>query len=74
MATLRNDSPQPVEHAPAPAAKPAASQEDPDAPLEERAKASWDADKELRAEFGKFETYMAFRKAEERGAVKRLTK
>lgn len=74
LATLRNDSPQPVEHAPAPAAKPAASQEDPDAPLEERAKASWDADKELRAEFGKFETYMAFRKAEERGAVKRLTK
>ncbi|MGY8811481.1 MAG: S49 family peptidase [Pseudomonadales bacterium] len=74
LATLRNDSPAPVAHTPAPPVHPDSSKEDPDAPLEERAKASWDADKSLRAEFGKFETYMAYRSAEERGAVKRLTK
>ncbi|MBL4835745.1 MAG: S49 family peptidase [Pseudomonas sp.] len=74
LANIRSEAPKAVQHAPTPPDPKAKVEEDPDAPLEERAKAAWDADKELRAEFGKFETYMAYRNAEERGQVKRLTK
>ena len=74
LAKLRANSPDPVKHTPAPNTPAAKKDEDPEAPLEERAKATWDADKELRSEFGKFETYHAYRKAEEGGQVKRLAK
>lgn len=40
------------------------------APVEERAQAKWDKSPELQEEFGKFSTYLAFVKAEEKGAVK----
>jgi signal peptide peptidase SppA len=39
-------------------------------PLEERAKADWDKSDSIRAEFGKFETYLAYRQASEKGLVK----
>lgn len=46
-----------------------------DAPLEERAKAEWDKDEGLKAEFGgRFETYLAYRKAEADGKVRRLSR
>lgn len=54
----------------APAA--AAGAVDPEAPLEERAKAEWDKSAALRTEFGAFETFLAFRKADEGGQVRIL--
>jgi hypothetical protein len=42
----------------------APSGEDPSQPLETRAKATWDRDPAIRAEFGQFSTYLAFRKVE----------
>ncbi len=55
---------------------PAAAAEDgkpsADAPIEERCQARWDADADVRAEFGKFETYLAFEQANEGGQVKML--
>jgi hypothetical protein len=48
---------------------------DPNAPIEERAKAKWEGDAKLRAEFaGDFKSYLAFAKAEEGGKVKILRK
>lgn len=48
---------------------------DENAPIEERAKASWDADAKLRTEFGgSFDAYLAYRKAEESGSAKVLKK
>jgi ATP-dependent Clp protease, protease subunit len=45
------------------------------APLEERAKAEWDKDGDLRAEFGDdFNAYLAYRKATEAGYAKQLGK
>ena len=43
-------------------------------PVEERAKAEWDNNPGLRAEFGDFSTYLAFEKAHEEGKVKILKK
>ena len=44
---------------------------DSSAPIEERAKAEWDKDSDLRSEFGgKFESYLAFRKNEEAGRAR----
>jgi hypothetical protein len=39
-------------------------------PIEEKAKAEWDKDATLKTEFVKFETYLAFRKADSSGRVK----
>lgn len=39
-------------------------------PVEERAKAKWDADANIRGEFGKFETYLGFFKGSESGNVR----
>lgn len=53
---------------------PASNGEEPDLaslPVEERAKAKWDADPKLRADFGdRFETYLAYAKNAEKGKVK----
>ena len=69
---LRAAAPQPVADVPAPDDKGAGI--DPDAPIETRAKAQWDRDPALRAEFGKFETYLAYATADAAGTVKLLTK
>lgn len=47
---------------------------DPNAPLEDRAKAQWKKDPKIRAEFGEYETYLAFLQAEENGQVKILNR
>jgi len=44
-----------------------------DAPIEDRAKAEWDKNANVRSEFGNdFDSYLAFRKAEDRGAARVL--
>jgi capsid assembly protease len=49
----------------------ASAVEDDSLPLEERAKAAWDKDPKIRAEFGsQYGAYLAYRKAEESGRVK----
>ena len=44
-----------------------AKTEDASLPIEERAKAEWDKDRSLHAEFGDYDTYLAYRKAEASG-------
>lgn len=51
----------------------AADVDDDSAPLEERARAKWDADKALRAEFaGDFDSFFAYMKSDEQGLVRVL--
>ncbi len=45
---------------------------DASAPIEERAAAEWAKDPAIRAEFGDKDTYLAFRKAEDEGRVRRF--
>ncbi|MGL4966152.1 MAG: S49 family peptidase [Inquilinus sp.] len=52
-------------------AAPAKPKEDANAPIDVRAKAAWEASADLQAEFGgKFESYLAFRKAEASGQAR----
>lgn len=68
---IKDDAPPPVAHAVAPDREAPAA--DDALPLEERCKLAWDRDPNLRAEFGdRFESYLAFSKAEEKGRVKIL--
>ena len=73
-AASANDAPKPLAQKPAAtgdvdSAGPAA-----DAPIEDRAKAAWDKDAKLRAEFGdKFATYLAYAKAHDAGNVRVLS-
>lgn len=46
---------------------------DPTLPTEDRCKAEWQHDPELRAEFGEVDNYIAFAKAKEGGRIKSLT-
>lgn len=69
---LRAAAPQPVADVPVPDDNGAGI--DPDAPIETRAKARWERDPDLRAEFGAFDTYLAYAKAEAAGTVKLLSK
>lgn len=69
---IAKDAPPPVPHAAAPDDQHAA--EDTSLPIEERAKAKWDADEKLRTEFGAFSTYLAYVTAHAAGTVKVLSK
>lgn len=70
-----SDAPAPVPTKPAATLPAAGAAEDPNAPLEERAKAKWDADAKLRADFGdSFATYLAAERATAAGRVKVLSK
>lgn len=46
----------------------------PDAPLEDRAQATWDSDPELRQEFSSFDAFLSYMRATEAGNVKVLKK
>jgi ClpP class serine protease len=71
LKAMREDAPPPVAHSVAPQGEGAPS--DAALPLDERCKRAWDRDPNLRAEFGdRFETYLAFSRAEEKGSVKIL--
>ncbi len=50
---------------------PNAPQIDVNAPIEERAESEWQASADIRTEFSDKDAYIAFRKAEEQGRVKR---
>lgn len=72
LQAIADDAPRPVAHAVAPDLE-AGATADAALPLEERCKRAWDRDPKLRAEFGdRYESYLAFSKAEERGSVKIL--
>lgn len=61
-------------NAPVPPAEAAAKAKDnPNLPIEERAKAAWDSTPDIRVEFkGNYDAYLALRRAEEAGRVKIL--
>jgi len=73
---MAGDAPPPVRQTPpATVTKPAADGDDANLPIEERAKAVWDKDAKLRAEFNNtFSTYLAYAKAHDAGTVKVLSK
>jgi ClpP class serine protease len=72
LKAIKDDAPPPVTHAVAPDLESAAAS-DTALPLEERCKRAWDRDPKLRAEFGdRYESYLAFTRAEEKGSVKIL--
>jgi len=68
------DAPQPAPASSAPAVSAGAAAQDKSLPIEQRAKAEWDAKPEVRGEFASFESYLALRKAEESGRVRVLGK
>lgn len=69
---LAASAPKPVEHAAAPVDTPAAA--DTSLPLEERAKAKWDGDADLRSEFKTLGAYTAYLKNHEAGRARVLGK
>lgn len=72
LKAIKDDAPPPVAHAVAPEAV-AAAAADAALPLEDRCKRAWDRDPNLRAEFGdRYESYLAFSRAEAKGSVKIL--
>lgn len=56
------------------AAAPDAEQADAGLSVEEQAKATWEKSEAIRAEFGAFDTYLAYAKAQAAGTVKVLSK
>ena len=71
-AALAADAPKPVPQLAAAAVEPKAAAEDESLPLEDRAKAAWEASPAVRAEFGSLAAYTAFRKADATGRVRVL--
>lgn len=69
-----NDAPKPAPGATAPTTEQEKPQADSSLPVEERCKASWDADPKLRAEFPTLAVYTAIVRAEEAGRVRTLGK
>lgn len=67
---LNADAVPPAAAAVPPAAAAAQAAVDPNLPVEERAKAEWDKDPKIRAEFGSIGSYTAFKVAEESGKIK----
>lgn len=69
---MRKDAPEPVNPSTDAPGKPKV---DPSLPIDERAKAEWDSDPNLRTEFnGNFDSYLAFARADDAGQVKVLKK
>lgn len=72
LQAFQSNAPQPVPHAPAPAVETNVA-DDKSKPIEGRAKAKWDADANLQAEFGNnYNAYLAYARAEDGGKVKVL--
>lgn len=82
LETLTQERETPIEgaaHPPPPPATPAKTEAealaDKDKPIAERAKAAWDGDAELRAEFsGSYETYLAYATADDNNRIRVLGK
>lgn len=74
-AQIGAEAPHPVPQAATPAVDPPAKPPvDPTLPLEERCKAAWEGDADLRAEFGTLAAYTAYQRAHEAGRVRQLGK
>jgi hypothetical protein len=71
---LGADAPQPVPQAATPAVEPPARKEDTSLPIEERCKATWESDTSVREEFPSLAAYTAFRRADEAGRVRQISK
>jgi len=71
-AALAAEAPPAVPQAAANPMPAAAGAEDESAPIDERAKATWEADASVRAEFGNLAAYTAFRRAQASGKVRIL--
>jgi signal peptide peptidase SppA len=71
--TIAAEAPAPVVHADPPTVVNHASLEAA-LPLDQRCKAIWDRDPSVREEFGTFEAYLAFQKADAQGQIRILTK
>lgn len=73
-AASANEAPKPLAQQPAATGAEGGAGPAADAPIEERAKAAWDKDSNLQAEFGgNFATYLAYAKAEDAGNVRVLS-
>lgn len=73
LKAFQDNAPAAVQFAASTDFEPVAAKEDKTLPIEERAKAKWDADANIRAEFnGNYAGYLAFSKAEESGKVRIL--
>jgi capsid assembly protease len=72
LAKIKADAITPAAATPAPSADDAGVAVDPNLPVEERAKAEWDKKPEIRAEFGRVENYVAYKKATEAGRARIL--
>ncbi|PTR17494.1 signal peptide peptidase SppA [Nitrosospira sp. Nsp2] len=72
LAALAADAPNAVPAATEPGT--AAPAGDDSLPVEDRCKATWEKDSKIRAEFGTFDTYLAFEKASSQGRVSILSK
>lgn len=71
LTDLRGDAPAPVPAVAVDGILPTAAESiSADSPIDERAKAKWDASAEIRAEFGVFESFLAWAKADEKGLAK----
>lgn len=53
-----------------PGSKPTLDQEDQSIPIDDRAKAAWDADPTIKSEYKTFETYLSYRKGAEKGLLR----
>lgn len=70
---MQASAPEPVAVPEAPEPEPVKPEEDENAPIENRAKASWDKDAKLRAEFGNnYAAYLAYRQATAAGQARIL--
>lgn len=73
LKAFQDNAPPVVQFAATAEVEPVAAADDKSLPIEERAKAKWEADAKLRAEFGRnYAGYFAFCKAEEAGKVRIL--
>ena len=73
LKAFQDNAPPVVQFAATPEVEPVAVADDKSLPIEERAKAKWDSDANLRVEFGgNYAGYLAFCKAEEAGKVRIL--
>ena len=68
---LSEDAPDAVAHVATAEVEQPTPAEDTDAPMDDRARATWEKDSKLRSEFGSdFDAYLAFRKADAAGQVR----
>lgn len=73
---IRGDAPPPMKQPPVDGVLPGKGEEaiDPTLPVEERAKKEWDSKAETRKEFSSYESFLAFKRNEEAGRIRILSR